>query len=383
MTFAQKLQAADPLASMDADMISSPEEIIADARAGRMVIIVDAEDRENEGDLYIPAEMATPEAINFMAKHGRGLICLSLTHQRADQLRLEYMARQNEARNRTAFTVSIEAREGITTGISAYDRAHTIATAIDPERNAHDIVSPGHVFPLVARAGGVLVRAGHTETAIDIARLAGMAPAGVICEIMNDDGTMARLPDLVAFAQLHGLKIGTIADLIAYRRKYDSIMRVVEEKHIPDLYGAEFTLKVYRNTADGQEHIALIKGDVAAHGPVPVRMHSMNILEDVIGIGRDADRHSLIDRALRVIAAGERGVMVLIRDTGPQSLSARLREEDQPCEAEHRLIVYGVGAQILTDLGVRELTLLTNSPLPKIVGLEGYGLTIVGRREIG
>lgn len=386
MTIAQKIQAADPLASLDTDMISSPEEIIADARAGKMVIIVDAEDRENEGDLYIPASMATPEAINFMAKHGRGLICLAVTPERASELKLELMARSNQSRHSTAFTVSIEAREGITTGISAYDRAHTIATAIDPEKVAHDIVSPGHVFPLVARAGGVLVRAGHTETAVDIARLAGHSPAGVICEIMNDDGTMARLPDLVAFAQLHGLKIGTIADLIAYRRRYDSLMRVVEEKLVPDLYGAEFALKIYRNTADGQEHIALVKGDVSAPGPVPVRMHSMNILEDVIGIGRDADRHSLIDRALRTLAAEKRGVMVLIRDTGPQSLSSRLREDEHAGEAEHpehRLIVYGVGAQILTDLGVRELILLTNSPVPKIVGLEGYGLTIVGRREIG
>jgi len=366
----------------DHSMISSPEEIIEDARRGKMVIIVDAEDRENEGDLYIPAQMATPEAINFMAKHGRGLICLAITPERAGELKLELMSRSNQSRHTTNFTVSIEAREGITTGISAYDRAHTIATAIDPEKGAQDIVSPGHVFPLVARAGGVLVRAGHTETAVDIARLAGLAPSGVICEIMNDDGTMARLPDLIAFAQRHALKIGTIADLISYRRKYDAIMRVVGEKIIPDLHGAEFTLKVYRNSADGQEHIALIKGDVAGAGPVPVRMHSLNIFEDVIGVGRDADRHSLIDRALRSIAREKRGVLVLIRDSSPQAVSSRLGQTDQHGEPDHRLIVYGVGAQILTDLGVRELTLLTNSPIPKIVGLEGYGLTIVGSREI-
>jgi 3,4-dihydroxy 2-butanone 4-phosphate synthase / GTP cyclohydrolase II len=381
VTLAEKTYPSHADAGIDHDMISSPEEIIEDARQGKMVIIVDAEDRENEGDLYIPADMATPEAINFMAKHGRGLICLAITPDRAAELKLELMSRSNQSRHSTAFTVSIEAREGITTGISAYDRAHTIATAIDPEKSAHDIVSPGHVFPLVARAGGVLVRAGHTETAVDIARLAGMAPSGVICEIMNDDGTMARLPDLIAFAQLHGLKIGTISDLIGYRRKYDAIMRVVAEKVIPDLYGSEFTLKVYRNSADGQEHIALIKGDVAGAGPVPVRMHSLNIFEDVIGIGRDADRHSLIDRALRCIAEQKRGVLVLIRDSSPQAVSSKLNAEE-PADSDHRLVVYGVGAQILTDLGVRELTLLTNSPLPKVVGLEGYGLTIVGGCEI-
>ncbi len=382
MTFAEKQYRADPLATLGTDMISSTEEIIEDARQGRMVILVDAEDRENEGDLYIPAQMATPEAINFMAKHGRGLICLALTPERAADLKLELMARSNQSRHTTAFTVAIEAREGISTGISAFDRAHTIATAIDPAKDHRDIVSPGHVFPLVARAGGVLVRAGHTETAVDIARLAGLAPAGVICEIMNDDGTMARMPDLIAFAQLHGLKIGTIADLIAYRRRYDSILQAVEEKRIEDLHGAEFTLKVYRNVADGQEHIALVKGDVGAPGPVPVRMHSVNILEDVIGIGRNPNRHSLIHRALDALAQEKRGVLVLIRDTGPHALSSRLREADKPGETENRLMVYGVGAQILADLGVRELILLTNSPLPKIVGLEGYGLTIVGGRAI-
>jgi 3,4-dihydroxy 2-butanone 4-phosphate synthase / GTP cyclohydrolase II len=382
VTIAEQRFTPDPLAGQDTDVISSPEEIIADARAGKMVIIVDAEDRENEGDLCIPAEMATPEVINFMAKHGRGLICLALTPERVADLKLELMARSNESRHRTAFTVSIEAREGITTGISAYDRAHSIATAIDPEKGARDIVSPGHVFPLVARPGGVLVRAGHTETAIDIARLAGLAPAGVICEIMNDDGTMARLPDLIAFAQLHGLKIGTIADLISYRRKHDAIMKVVAEKAVHDLYGSEFMLKVYRNSADGQEHIALVKGDVASGGPVPVRMHSMNIFEDVIGIGRDANRHSLIDRALRAIAAEERGVLVLIRDSSQQAVSSKLSTLGAHGEADSRLIVYGVGAQILTDLGVHELILLTNSPLPKVIGLESFGLTIVGRREI-
>jgi 3,4-dihydroxy 2-butanone 4-phosphate synthase/GTP cyclohydrolase II len=381
VSIAEKYRPTGGLGTLDTGMIATPEEIIADARQGRMFIIVDAEDRENEGDLCIPAQMATPDAINFMAKHGRGLICLAITPERAAELKLELMARSNQSRHTTAFTVSIEAREGITTGISAYDRAHTIATAIDPAKDYRDIVSPGHVFPLVARPGGVLVRAGHTETAVDVARLAGLAPAGVICEIMNDDGTMARLPDLIAFAQHHGLKIGTIADLIAYRRRYDSLMRVVGEQRVDDLHGAEFALKVYQNSADGQEHVALVKGDVALPGPVPVRMHSMNLLEDVIGIGADPKRRSLIDRALEIIAGEARGVLVLIRDTGPQALSSRLRGEDLR-EADKRLIVYGVGAQILSDLGVREMELLTNSPLPKIVGLEGYGLTIVGRRVI-
>jgi 3,4-dihydroxy 2-butanone 4-phosphate synthase / GTP cyclohydrolase II len=360
--------------------LSSIEEILEDARAGRMFILVDAEDRENEGDLVIPAQMATPEAINFMAKYGRGLICLALTAERANELHLEMMTPANKGRHTTAFTVSIEAREGITTGISAHDRAQTIATAIDPAKNHSDIVSPGHVFPLVARPGGVLVRAGHTETAVDIARLAGLYPAGVICEIMNDDGTMARMPDLLPFAQLHGLKIGTIADLIAYRRKYDSLVRVVEEKHISNLHNAEFDLKVYQSTSDGQEHIVLVKGDVTAPGPVPVRMHALNLLEDLIGVDRDGSRHSLIDRVIGMLAEEERGVFVLIREMCRMSISAKLHDEHDV--HSERLVDYGIGAQILLDLGVSEMELLTNSPLPKIVGLEGYGLKIVGRRAI-
>jgi 3,4-dihydroxy 2-butanone 4-phosphate synthase/GTP cyclohydrolase II len=364
--------------------LSDIEDILDDARAGRMFILVDAEDRENEGDLVIPAQMATPEAINFMARYGRGLICLALTQGRASELHLELMARSNQSRHSTNFTVSIEAREGITTGISARDRAHTIATAINPAKGARDIVSPGHVFPLVAREGGVLVRAGHTETAVDIARLAGLYPAGVICEIMNDDGTMARMPDLMAFGQFHGLKIGTIADLIAYRRKYDSLVRVVEQKHIDDLHGAEFDLKVYQNTADGQEHIALVKGNIGAPGPVLVRMHAFNVVEDVIGFAGAAGRVSLIERALRTLAHEERGVFVLIREAQAASVSAKLRGaiEGGQGDVAGRLIDYGIGAQILLDLGVREMELLSNSPLPKIVGLEGYGLKIVGRRPI-
>ena len=366
------------------DQISPIEEILQDARNGRMFILVDAEDRENEGDLVIPAEKATPEAINFMAKYGRGLICLSLTEGRAAELRLELMARSNQSRHTSNFTVSIEAREGITTGISAYDRAHSIATAIDPAKDHRDIVSPGHVFPLVARGGGALVRAGHTEAAVDLARLAGLYPASVICEIMNDDGTMARMPDLVAFAQFHGLKIGTIADLISYRLKYDNLVRVVEQQHVDSLHGAEFDLKIYQNTVDGQEHIALVKGDVSAPGPVLVRMHALNVLEDVVGLAVTESRRSLIERALRQLAHADRGVLVLIREGHASPLSAKLRGAvgDTGKEASGRLVDYGVGAQILLDLGVREMELLSNSPLPKIIGIEGYGLKIVGRRPI-
>jgi 3,4-dihydroxy 2-butanone 4-phosphate synthase/GTP cyclohydrolase II len=366
------------------DQISPIEEILQDARNGRMFILVDAEDRENEGDLVIPAEKATPEAINFMARYGRGLICLSLTEGRAAELRLELMARSNQSRHTSNFTVSIEAREGITTGISAYDRAHTIATAIDPAKDHRDIVSPGHVFPLVARGGGALVRAGHTEAAVDLARLAGLYPASVICEIMNDDGTMARMPDLVAFAQFHGLKIGTIADLISYRLKYDNLVRVVEQQHVDSLHGAEFDLKIYQNTVDGQEHIALVKGDVSAPGPVLVRMHALNVLEDVVGLAVTESRRSLIERALRQLAHADRGVLVLIREGHASPLSAKLRGAagDTGKEASGRLVDYGVGAQILLDLGVREMELLSNSPLPKIIGIEGYGLKIVGRRPI-
>jgi 3,4-dihydroxy 2-butanone 4-phosphate synthase/GTP cyclohydrolase II len=376
MTFAEKPRHFGQLSDI--------EEILADARAGRMFILVDAEDRENEGDLVIPAQMATPEAINFMARYGRGLICLALTQGRATELNLELMSRSNKSRHTTNFTVSIEAREGITTGISAHDRAHTIATAINPDNGAHDIVSPGHVFPLVAREGGVLVRAGHTETAVDIARLAGLYPAGVICEIMNDDGTMARMPDLMAFGQFHGLKIGTIADLIAYRRKYDSLVRVVEQKHIDNLHGAEFDLKIYQNTADGQEHLALVKGDIAAPGPVLVRMHAFNVLDDIIGFADGAGRSSLIERALRILAHEERGIFVLLREAQASTVSAKLRDtiEGGKSDGTGRLIDYGIGAQILLDLGVHEMELLSNSPLPKIIGLEGYGLKIVGRRPI-
>ncbi len=361
--------------------LSSIEEVIEDARNGRMFILVDAEERENEGDLVIPAQMATPDAINFMTKYGRGLVCLALTPERAKQLHLELMSRSNRTRQTTAFTVSIEAREGISTGISAHDRAHTISVAIDPTKDHRDVMTPGHVFPLLAREGGVLVRAGHTEAAVDIARLAGLYPAGVICEIMNDDGTMARLPDLVAFAQRHGLKIGTIADLIAYRLRYDHLVRVVAESEIESAHGGAFALKVYATTVDPVEHVALIKGDIAADGPVLARVHATNTLEDVFGAG--GHKETLVHRAMDAIGEEGRGVIVLICESRPDAISARLNPADGPKQgSQHRLVEYGIGAQILLDLGVREMVLLSNSPTRKIVGLEGYGLKVVGHRSL-
>jgi 3,4-dihydroxy 2-butanone 4-phosphate synthase/GTP cyclohydrolase II len=365
--------------------LSPIEEIIEDARNGKMVILVDAQDRENEGDLVVPAQMATPDAINFMAKYGRGLICLALTADRAAQLDLELMARSNESRTKTAFTVSIEAREGISTGISAHDRARTIAVAIDPASGPRDIVSPGHVFPLVARAGGVLVRAGHTEAAVDIARLAGLNPAGVVCEIMNDDGTMARMDDLIAFSQLHGLKVGTIAELIAYRRRHDSLIREVKKTSIQSAHGGTFDLKVYANTAEPVEHIALIRGNVADGGPVLVRMHALNIFTDLLGVDTLSRDHELLHKAMEQISREERGVVVILRDHDPKAVSSKISDDQDNTpqqSGERRLMHYGIGAQILLDLGIRELILLSNSPMPKVVGLEGYGLKIVGRRPI-
>ena len=366
--------------SMTDSAISPIEDIIEDARNGKMFILVDAEDRENEGDLIIPSQLATPEAINFMVVHGRGLVCLPLTGERAEQLGLEMMVRHNQERLQTAFTVSIEAREGVSTGISAHDRSHTISVAIDPTKDHRDIVKPGHVFPLVAREGGVLVRAGHTEAAVDIARLAGLYPSSVICEILNDDGTMARLGDLVPFAQKHGLKIGTIADLIKYRRKYDSIVEVVDETAINSVFGGEFTMKVYANKVEPAEHIALVKGDLDVSGPVPVRMHHVNMVKDLLGA--DGDERSDIQKAMAILGDEPRGVVVIIREVETDAISAKLRESRETKPGK-RLIEYGVGAQILLDLGVKEIELLTDSPLPKVVGLEGYGLSIKGTRPLG
>jgi 3,4-dihydroxy 2-butanone 4-phosphate synthase/GTP cyclohydrolase II len=345
-----------------------------------MFILVDAEERENEGDLVIPAQMATPEAINFMAKHGRGLICLALTPDRAKQLHLELMSRSNRARHTTAFTVSIEAREGISTGVSAHDRAHTISVAIDPTKDYRDIMTPGHVFPLMAKDGGVLVRAGHTEAAVDLARLAGLYPAGVICEIMNDDGTMARMPDLADFARGHGLKIATIADLIAYRLRYDHLVKVVAETKLESPFGGDFALKVYATTVDPAEHVALVKGDVASGGPVLVRVHAMNTLDDVFSSG--GHRETLVHKAMEIIGEEGRGVIVLIRESRPDAISARLSQEAAGT-GQQRLIEYGIGAQILLDLGVREMVLLSNAPAKKIVGLDGYGLKVVRHRPLG
>ena len=356
------------------DAISSIEDIIEDARNGRMFILVDHEDRENEGDLIVPAQMATPEKINFMVTHGRGLVCLCLTGERVDQLGLPLMASQNSSRHETAFTVSIEAREGIATGISAHDRARTVAVAIDAAKGPQDLATPGHVFPLRAQPGGVLVRAGHTEAAVDISRLAGLNPSGVICEVMNDDGTMARLPELVAFAQRHGLKVGTISDLIAYRRRHDNLVRVQSEQAVRSEFGGEWTLRIYTDQTQGAEHIALIKGDIGGEAPVLVRMHAFDPLLDVAGLGAPGRAQEFGD-AMRLIAREGRGAVVLLRDL-------HMKLAQGPEASPHTLRQYGLGAQILSSLGLSRITLLTNNPKPRVVGLEAYGLEIVGTRRI-
>jgi 3,4-dihydroxy 2-butanone 4-phosphate synthase/GTP cyclohydrolase II len=359
------------------DAISSVAEIIDEARNGRMFILVDHEDRENEGDLVIPAQMATPEAVNFMATHGRGLICLAMPGPALDRLGLPLMAASNQSRHETAFTVSIEAREGVTTGISAHDRARTVAVAIDPATTPADIATPGHVFPLRAREGGVLVRAGHTEAAVDVARLAGMNATGVICEIMNEDGTMARLPDLVAFAQKHSLKIGTISDLIAYRRKHDNLIREVDVADITSVFGGDWQLRVFRDEPGAMEHYALTKGDVSDGTPVLTRMHVLDPLEDVLCLNED--RWQQVPNAMAAIAKEGRGAVVILRDTSPTAISDRLRPRET---SPRQLRQYGVGAQILTNLGIRDLIMLTNSPTPKLVGLDGYDISIVDTRPI-
>jgi 3,4-dihydroxy 2-butanone 4-phosphate synthase/GTP cyclohydrolase II len=363
--------------------LSPIEEIIEDARNGRMFILVDAEDRENEGDLVLPAQFATPEQVNFMAMHGRGLICLSLTSDRAEALKLPLMSQRNESRHRTNFTVSIEAREGVSTGISAHDRALTIATAIDPMRSADDIVSPGHVFPLVARDGGVLVRAGHTEAAIDVARLAGCNPSGVICEIMKEDGSMARLPDLVAFSQRHGLKIGTIADLIAYRRKHDRFVERRLDSEVETHWGGTLKLVVFRSLVDNVEHVALVKGDPRKADATLVRMHKVSFADDVLVAVNG--RAGLVEQGVKALAGHDgAAVMVFIRETNPTAITERFGAApvDPPDKREaRRLREYGVGAQILLDLGVRRMILLSTAP-QTIVGLDGYGLEVVEQREI-
>ncbi|HEV2650847.1 MAG TPA: 3,4-dihydroxy-2-butanone-4-phosphate synthase [Rhizomicrobium sp.] len=362
------------------DYISKIEDVIEDARNGRMFILMDADDRENEGDLVIPAQMCTPAAVNFMAKNGRGLICLALTQERAAELNIPMMTQVNGTPNQTAFTVSIEAKEGISTGISAHDRAHTISVAIDSTKGPTDITSPGHVFPLVARHGGALVRAGHTEAAVDIARLAGLNPAGVICEIMNDDGTMARMPDLVPFAQLHGLKIGTIADLIAYRRKYDHFVKRTVETNFESHNGGAWKMYVYVNQLEYAEHIALVKGDITTPEPVLVRMHAINIFSDMLD-WKPYER-DVLGESMRIIAKEGRGIVVLLRTTRPTFVTDVLTRRVAEDIDRRRVKEYGVGAQILLDLGVKDMILLTDTPEKKIVALEGYDLNIVGTHAI-
>ncbi len=359
------------------DYISSAAEIIEEARAGRIFILVDDEDRENEGDLVIPAQFATPDAINFMAKHGRGLICLALTKSRVEKLGIPLMSKANGTRHETAFTVSIEAKEGVTTGISAADRARTIAVAINPELGRDDIVTPGHVFPLMARDGGTLVRAGHTEAAVDIARLAGLTPAGVICEIMNDDGTMARLPDLVAYAQRHNLKLGTIADLIAYRRTTERLVKAVEQGMVRAPNGSNWRMIAYQSQVDQVEHLAMVMGDLSGDEPVMVRMHAVDTVRDVVGGKHLASLHG----ALEQIAVHGRGVMVLIRENWTTAVSESIRDLVANRKVAPTLRDYGIGAQILTDLRVKDMILLSNHKRT-IVGLEGYGLNVVEQRAI-
>ncbi len=357
--------------------LATPEEIIEDARNGRMYILVDAEDRENEGDLIIPAQFATPDAINFMAKFGRGLVCLALESERAEELGLRNMSADNKSRFETAFTQSIEAREGVTTGISAGDRARTIQVAIDPDSRADDIVSPGHMFPIIAKDGGVLVRTGHTEASVDISRMAGLNPSAVICEIMNDDGTMARLDDLVVFAQFHGLKIGTIESLVAHRLERDHFVKHVASSDFTSQRGDAFKIHVYRNLLDGTEHVALSRGDAKDGEPSLVRVHKIDFAGDILS--EESPRSGLIWDAMKVLADHDgHAVMVLIREGSIDSLLERLgASAPKPNRSEQTVREYGVGAQMLSHLGVTRMTLLSNS-MPKLIGLDAYDLEIVG-----
>jgi 3,4-dihydroxy 2-butanone 4-phosphate synthase/GTP cyclohydrolase II len=360
------------------DAISSTEELIAEARAGRMFILVDDEDRENEGDLIIPAQFATAQALAFMMRHARGLICLALSPPQIARLELPMMAVANQQRHQTAFTISIEAREGITTGVTARDRAHTIAVAINPESTPNDLVSPGHVFPLAARPGGTLVRAGHTEAAVDISKIAGLIPAGVICEIMNEDGSMARLPDLVGFAQLHGLKLGTIADLIAHRRGSEKLVRRVHETESENLDTGPWKIFIYASSLNQAEHIVMVKGDIASPGPVLVRMQAIDPIQILPG----GQTSKLMHQAMRAIEAEGRGVMVVLHDWRAQSLLDMVMGRHTSASNQERMLrEYGIGAQILADLGMHEIVLLSNSDRT-IVGLQGYGLNIVERRGL-
>ncbi len=367
------------VASHPSEALSSVEEAIEEFRNGRMVILVDDEERENEGDLVIPAQLATPEAINFMAMHGRGLICLALTSERCHELGLELMPKRNESRHDTAFTVSIEAREGVTTGISASDRSRTVMAAIDPANGPHDITSPGHVFPLMARDGGVLVRAGHTEAGVDMARLAGLSPSAVICEIMNDDGSMARMADLEAFAQRHAVKVASISDLISYRLRNDTFVTRIEESELNSRHGGKFKMYVYANTIEYSEHIVLVKGDITDEAPVLVRVHDFNPLDDILGDSASGHEGKL-QAAMRIVGKHGRGVVIVIREPRQSRVSELVRARSGGSEATG-LRDYGVGAQILLDLGVRQMILLHNTEWT-IVGLDGYGLQVVGQQSI-
>jgi len=357
-------------------MIASTEEILNEARNGRMFILVDEEDRENEGDLIIPAQMATPDAINFMATHGRGLICLTLTRARVEQLELEPMSAQNRCRNETAFTVSIEAREGVTTGISAADRSRTILTAIDAAKTHADIVTPGHVFPLTARDGGVLVRAGHTEAAVDIARMAGLNPSGVICEIMNPDGSMARLPDLVTFAQTHGLKIGTIKDLIAYRLRNDHLVECIDSAPFTSDYGGDWQLLNYRNKVTGEINLVLKMGEIRQDQPTLVRVHAASLFSDMLG--QPGPKKRILQRAMMEIGQAGSGLILLIVPPTGSDLRRTLAGDFDGMDDRS----YGIGAQILADFKVHQMILLTNNPMRTMVGLEAFGLNVVGHRPI-
>ena len=363
--------------SQDVYNLATPEEIIEDARNGKMYILVDAEDRENEGDLIIPAQFATPDAVNFMARYGRGLICLAIEESRAEALGLRNMSAENKSRFETAFTQSIEAREGVTTGISASDRSLTIQTAIDPKSRADDIVSPGHMFPIIARDGGVLVRTGHTEASVDISRMAGLNPSAVICEIMNDDGTMARLDDLVKFAQFHGLKIGTIEDLVAYRMKKDHFVRHVASSDFTSQNGDQFKIHVYRNFLDGREHVALSKGTAKPGQESLVRVHKIDFAGDILY--EESPRSGMIWDAMKQLAAHKgHSVLVLIREGSIDTLLERLgAHKSQIDRKEQTIREYGVGAQILTHQGVSKMRLITNT-MPKLIGLEAYDLELVG-----
>ncbi len=379
--WASMMQEKMNLSAETRSCISSPQAIINEARNGRMFILVDDEDRENEGDLVIPAQMATPDAINFMATHGRGLICLAMTESRVEQLKLELMSRSNGTRHETAFTISIEAREDVSTGISAADRARTISAAIDPTKGPLDITSPGHVFPLRARDGGVLIRAGHTEASVDVARLAGLNPSGVICEIMKDDGTMARMNDLIAFAQRHDMKIGTIRDLIAYRLRHDHLLERKATTTFTSKWGGEWLAYAYWNKANKTEQVALVKGIIDPSRPVLVRMHALSIFSDAFGEAGAESGH--LARSMEMIGEEGAGVVVIINKPQTDAFAATVRFRNQgDRDAELReLRDYGAGAMVLAELGVQQMILLTNHR-HSLSAISGYGLSVVEERPI-